>query len=205
MDMRNGDFHQGLEDITSVHNNVDRRNLVLKTINEKLQLDQNKKDLADDSTVDTTDGLTIDTINKARKKKADFRLYPLYQAIMKMVNEMMPTLNELIVKEQNEEGETVYNRTETAICFSNISTRNETLVQSIIETWIDLDGKPEELRKGFIKDKVNQTRYTKKGYEYALKFDELNDLCFSLSSLIVDFQLTLNDLIKNHPEVQTNA
>lgn len=54
---------------------------------------------------------------------------------------------------------------------------------------------------GWIKDKVPQNRFTKKGQEYALALEEVGNSIFSLSALVVDFQIQLQSVLKNSGEL----
>lgn len=189
MDMQNAVLQHGLEELSMVHNNVDRRNnweQIAETVNEKLRLGENKEELS------------IEDINQTRKKKMDYRLYPLFQLTQGMLDKNRPVIDELFAEEADDTGEMRIIQTQTAKVFSEVSKDKAKLIQDIFDTWVEVKDLPETLRKGFIKDKVSQTRYSKKGQEYVMKFEEASNLAFSLSALVIEFKVQLNSLIENN-------
>ena len=132
---------------------------------------------------------------KQKKEKQDFRLYPLFENTMAILTPCAETLVEFFVEDEN--GNLVY--TEVATIVAKSSAENSELVKQAFEIYNENRHEPEQLRRAFIKEKVIQTRYTRRGAEYAQKFYELSEKFFALSTLVINLQLALKALIENNP------
>lgn len=167
--------------------------------------------IIDDKLQEMTSGYAdkgfLSTLNETRKqqlkkKKPDYRLYPIYQHIVGMLGNCQSTLDELFVFGDPDSLQAdVLFYTETANYFSDISDGNKRLVTEMYNLYEQVRKRPEEIRVGWIKDKVPQNRFTKKGQEYALALEEVGNSIFSLSALVVDFQIQLQSVLKNSGEL----
>ena len=136
--------------------------------------------------------------NLLKKKKPDFNLYKVFQSVQSMLETCTPTLDEMFVR--NEEGLLVF--TEAASCLADYSPEMKEALKSTLDLFKQVDGQPDRLRKGFIKDKVILTRYSRRGAEYAQQYDELADKIFSMSALIVTIQSGLSDAVFGYEKQQ---
>ncbi len=149
----------------------------------------------------------IGSLNETRrqhlkKKKPDYRLYPIFEHIVGMLASCKTTLDELFVYGDPEsEQSTVLFYTETAKHFSATSPENKALVDQIYSVYTQVKDRPEEIRKSWIKNRVPQDRFSKKGQEHALQLEEVGNEVFSLSALVVDFQIQLQSVLKNSGEL----
>ena len=167
--------------------------------------------IIDDKLQEMTSGYAdkgfLSTLNETRrqqlkKKKPDYRLYPIYQHIVGMLDSCKPVLDELFVYgDPDSEQSTVLIYTETAKHFSDISKENAGIVAEMYNIYTQVKDRPEEIRKGWIKNRVPQDRFSKKGQEYALALEEVGNSIFSLSALVVDFQIQLQSVLKNSGEL----
>ena len=114
-----------------------------------------------------------------------------------MLESCKPVLDELFILDDSDT--LIY--TETADHFIKLSDANKELVSEIFNLYEKVRKRPEEIRKGWIKDKVPQSRYSNKGRDYALALEEVGNSVFSLSALVVDFQIQLQSVLKNHGEL----
>lgn len=164
-------------------------------------------DKLQEMTFSYTDKSIIKTMDEARrqhliKKKPDYRLYPIFQHVIKMLDSCKPVLDELFVYgDPSSEQSTVLIYTETAKHFSDISKENASMVTEMYNIYTQVKDRPEEIRKGWIKNRVPQDRFSKKGQEYALALEEVGNSIFSLSALVVDFQIQLQSVLKNSGEL----
>lgn len=129
-----------------------------------------------------------------KKKKPDYNLYNIYLTVQKLLDQCLPTVQELLTK--NEDGS--YTFTEAAEAIAATSPDNRLLMQQLEELFKEVDGEPDRLRKGFIKDKVIQNRYSRRGAEYAQQFENVGDKIFSLSTVCLNVQMLLNDLVSKY-------
>ena len=149
----------------------------------------------------------VSTLNETRrqhlkKRKPDYRLYPIFQHIVSMLDKCKSTLDELFVcGNSTSEQTTVLFYTETAKHFSDLSKENASLVTEMYNLYTQVKDRPEEIRKSWIKNRVPQDRFSKKGQEYALALEEVGNSVFSLSALVVDFQIQLQSVLKNSGEL----
>lgn len=126
-----------------------------------------------------------------KKNKASYNLYHLYQAARNILDTCEPTITEMFA--YNEAGQVVF--TEAATVLASTSKEvNEALVTAM-QLFSEVDGEPERLRKGFIKDKIIMNRYSRRGAEYAQKFDDLMEKLFNMSALLVSIQSSLSDIV----------
>lgn len=126
-----------------------------------------------------------------KKAKPDFNLYNIFKAVQDMVNTCQPTLVEMF--KYDETGQIVF--TEAATILASTSAGMKETLDAALEIWRSVDGEADRLRKGFIKDKVILNRYSRRGAEYAQKFDELSEKVFNLSALIVNIQTGLSEIV----------
>ena len=155
---------------------------------------------------------SIQDLNKARRQKKDWRLYPIYQGLKGMLEKCQPTIDELFQPQQKLVPKTeglddekvlvdVWERTPTANIFADISDENEQLIESIYNSWIEVKDRPDQIRDRYVKDKVMQDRFTKKGQAYVMEFEEVGNLMFALSALVTDFQVRLHEKKKKSGEL----
>lgn len=136
----------------------------------------------------------IDDINKGRKafvkkSKPDYRLYPIYEQLVGMLATCKPTLDELFYYgDKGTPQEKVLFHSPTAIHFASIDDDHKLLVDEIYNIYNDVKDKPNQCRDDWVREKVDQTRYTNKGREYASRLEEIGNAIFSLSALVADFQ-----------------
>lgn len=133
---------------------------------------------------------------RALKDKSNYSLYKMYESSQKMLDSCDPVLSELYPK--NENGELTLGIASEII--SNVSEENKVLINEAFDLYKKVDGKPDELRKAFIKEKIISNRYSRRGAEFAQLFANLTDDIFALSSLCVSLQLIMVDLLENHSE-----
>ena len=126
-----------------------------------------------------------------KKAKPDFNLYNIFKAVQDMVDTCQPTLVEMF--KYDETGQIVF--TEAATILASTSADMKETLDTALEIWRNVDGEADRLRKGFIKDKVILNRYSRRGAEYAQKFDELSEKVFNLSALIVNIQTGLSEIV----------
>lgn len=126
-----------------------------------------------------------------KKAKPDFNLYNIFKAVQSMVDTCEPTIAEMF--QYDEEGQIVF--TEAATILADTSATMKETLDAALEIWRQVDGEADRLRKGFIKDKVILNRYSRRGAEYAQKFDELSEKVFNLSALIVNIQAGLSEVV----------
>ena len=131
------------------------------------------------------------------KKKTDYRLYPLYLSVKKMEDECAITMNELIVKQ--EDG--TWLQTETYKVFVSSSADNEELLKQMEVLWLPIAGQVDQLKASWIKEKVIQTRYSRRGHEYMTKLQDLVDSLFTLSTLCINFLQITHNLTKDVNDV----
>ena len=164
-------------------------------------------DKLQEMTFSYTDKSIIKTIDEARrqhlkKRKPDYRLYPIFQHVVNMLNSCKSTLDELFVYgDPDSEQATVLSYTETAKHFSDLSKENASMVTEMYNIYTQVKDRPEEIRKSWIKNRVPQDRFSKKGQEHALALEEVGNSVFSLSALVVDFQIQLQSVLKNSGEL----
>ena len=131
-------------------------------------------DKLQEMTFSYTDKSIISTLDETRrqhlkKKKPDYRLYPIFQHVVNMLNSCKSTLDELFVYgDPDSEQATVLSYTETAKHFSDLSKENASMVTEMYNIHTQVKDRPEEIRKGWIKNRVPQDRFSKKGQEYAI-------------------------------------
>lgn len=149
----------------------------------------------------------ISNLNETRrqhlkKRKPDYRLYPIFQHVVGMLDSCKSTLDELFVYgDPASEQATVLFYTETAKHFSDLSKENAGLITEMYNLYTQVKDRPEEIRKSWIKNRVPQDRFSKKGQEHALALEEVGNSVFSLSALVVDFQIQLQSVLKNSGEL----
>ncbi len=127
---------------------------------------------------------------KEKKGRIDYRLYPVFVEVQKLLDKCLATTDELLTKD--EDGNIIFS--EPGLVFADISSDHKEMMDQLKELYLEVKDQPEELRKGFIKEKVSQTRYTKRGAEYAHLFSELGEKIFALSTVCLNIQMTLADL-----------
>jgi len=129
-----------------------------------------------------------------KKKKVDYNLYHIYQAAQAMLDTCEPTIAEMFA--YNEAGQIEF--TEAATVLASTSKELNEALTTAMQLFSEVDGEPDRLRKGFIKDKVIMNRYSRRGAEYAQQFDELMDKLFNMSALLVTIQSGLSDIVFAH-------
>lgn len=134
---------------------------------------------------------------KQKKTKTDYRLYPLYQSIKEIELHCTPTMSELLV--QDEDG--AWTQTEVYTLLASLKPENAELLKQMEVLWIPSVGKADQLKRTWIKEKVIQTRFSRRGQEFVEKLQALVDDLFSLSTLCINVQLLLNDLTKEVTDV----
>lgn len=139
----------------------------------------------------------LKTLKKKNKEK-DYSLFSLFQSVQGLLDKCLPTTSEMFTKQ--EDG--TYVLSEAGNILASTSTENKTLMLDFLELFNEVVNEPEALRKGFIKEKVVQNRYTRRGAEYATLFNNVGDKIFALSTQCLNVQVILNDLIQDQPETE---
>lgn len=134
---------------------------------------------------------------KQRRAKADYRLFPLYQSIKQMEDECAIIINEILVKE--EDGS--WTQTEVYKILEGTSKQTADMLKQIEVLWLPTFGQVDQLKAGWIKEKVIQTRFSRRGQEYIEKLQVLSDNLLSLSTLCINIPLLINDLTKGLEDV----
>lgn len=135
---------------------------------------------------------------KKKSKAKDYSLYSLFQSVQGLLDQCKPTTDEMFVLQENG----TYILSQSAEVISKTSSANHTLLLDAMELFSEVVGEPELLRKSFIKEKVVQNRYTRRGAEYATLFNNVGDKIFALSTQCLNIQMILADLIKQYPETE---
>ena len=135
---------------------------------------------------------------KKKNKDKDFSLYSLFQSVQSLLDQCKPTTDEMFIKQ--EDGTFVLS--EAGHILASTSTENQVLMLDFLELFNEVVNEPETLRKAFIKEKVVQTRYSRRGAEYATLFNNVGDKIFALSTQCLNVQVVLNDLIQQQPETE---
>lgn len=133
---------------------------------------------------------------RSMKEKSNYSLFKLYQSNQTMLDTCEPVLSELFTR--NENGELMIGNVGEII--RGTSKDNKTAIEEAFDLYKKVDGKPDDLRKRFIKEKVIPNRYSRRGAEFAQLFSDLSDDIFALSTLCVSLQLTMVNLLEQHPE-----
>lgn len=135
---------------------------------------------------------------KKKNKDKDFSLYSLFQSVQGLLDQCKPTTDEMFIKQ--EDGTFVLS--EAGNVLASTSTENQVLMLDFLELFNEVVNEPETLRKAFIKEKVMQNRYSRRGAEYATLFNNIGDKIFALSTQCLNVQVIINDLIQNQPETE---
>lgn len=130
-----------------------------------------------------------------KNKKPNYSLYEVFLSVQGLLDKCTPTLDEMFTKDA--EGKLIYS--EAGVILASTSTDNKTLMDDALELFRQVDGVPNKLRKGFIKDKIIPNRFSRRGAEYVQQFDTVGEQIFSLSTLCLTIQMALNDLVTNNP------
>lgn len=133
-------------------------------------------------------------LHALKKKKKDFNLYEVFKSVQALVDQCTPTVSEFVTRDA-ETGD--YSFTEAANVLGGISQDNQEMLNEMKSLYSEVACKPNELRKSFIKEKVMQNRYTRRGAEYAQQFNDLGEKAFALASLCVSAQTTLAEIVLN--------
>lgn len=137
--------------------------------------------------------ITLKRINKARKEKADYRLFSVYQPIREMEKQIASTMDELIFKNENGDWE----KTECYNVLASLKPEYQKMLIEMETLWLPNAGKVDQLKASWIKERVIQTRFSRRGQHYVEQLQKISDDLFSLSTLCINVQLLLNDLTKD--------
>ena len=139
----------------------------------------------------------LNTLKKKNKDK-NFSLYSLFQSVQGLLDQCKPTTDEMFTRHADGS----YVLSEAGNIVASTSIENKTLMLDFMELFNEVVDEPEILRKGFIKEKVMQNRYSRRGAEYATLFNNIGDKIFALTTQCLNVQVIINDLLQNQPETE---
>lgn len=169
--------------------NLEQTKNIDRLVNEKLGDEQNVEQLATLDNINRVQARKPKT-NRDKKGKKTFSLFGIYSDVKISLAQAETVVLEYV---QIVDGQVVLNPTGEAL--QKVSKEAAELINEAVVLYQEVRNKSDQIKAQWIKEKVINNRYTRRGFEIVQEFQNVGDAVFTLNSICVGIQAIVTNLV----------